>query len=133
MTNDRKIAFAQAGVVLATCMFGAALAAPPEPPPEAFAACGAKTTGDKCTVAFRDQAVAGTCTAFAEKLACRPDQPPQGGPGGPGGPHGPPPEARLACAAKTSGDACAMTLPDGTMRSGACRPLPHGEVLACGP
>jgi hypothetical protein len=39
MGTDSRTLAAQAAVVLATCVFGAALAAPPEPPPKAFTAC----------------------------------------------------------------------------------------------
>jgi hypothetical protein len=88
MQINSKTLAAQACVVLATCLFGAALAAPPEPPPKAFAACASKVSGDKCTVQFHEHEMTGTCAAFSENLACRPDHPQPGGHGGAGGPHG---------------------------------------------
>lgn len=60
---------------------------PHGPPPEAFAACTDKKTGDSCTVTLRDRTLSGTCTATPDdRVACRPDHmppPPDGrGPGG---------------------------------------------------
>lgn len=132
MPKSFKTLAAQLGVVLATCLAGASLAAPPEPPPEAYTACTSKAAGDTCSVTFHEHAMTGTCSAFAEKLACKPDR----GPGDHhGGPHGPPPEAAAACTSKAAGAACSMTFPDGTMHSGACRagPGPGDTTLACAP
>jgi len=66
-----------------------ALAEPPPLPPEAFAACSSKASGDTCSVSFRGQTLEGTCAAHPtdSKLFCRlhrPPPPPDGqGPRGP--------------------------------------------------
>jgi hypothetical protein len=87
MPENPKLLAAQLGVVLATCIASAALAVPSGPPPQAFAACAAKAQGDKCTVQRHQHQRDGTCAAFGEKLACKPDH-------RPGGPPGPPPETQ---------------------------------------
>lgn len=75
------------------------------PPPEAFTACEGKAAGDACTVTHDDQTLTGTCVAPPAdapdaRIACRPDNMPEGGrphgdgdgdgdgKGGPGAGHG---------------------------------------------
>jgi hypothetical protein len=61
-----------------------------------------------------------------------PPKPPEGqGKGQDGGHHGPPPEALTACKSLSSGAACTMTTPQGSM-SGTCG-APEGKPLACRP
>jgi hypothetical protein len=132
MPKNVKTLAAQLGVVFATCIAGAALAAPPEPrepPPEAYTACTSKAAGDTCSVTFHEHTMAGTCAAFNDKLACKPAH----GPGDHHGPHGPPPEAKAACTSKAAGAACSVTFPDGQMKSGSCRAGPDDTTLACAP
>lgn len=124
MPKMSKTLAPQLGVALATALAGAAFAAPPEPPPEAYTACTSKAAGATCSVTFHEHTMSGTCSVIADKLACKPDHPP-GGPGG-HGPHGPPPEAKAACTSKAAGTACSVTFPDGTMHSGACRTPAQG-------
>jgi hypothetical protein len=129
MPKMSKTLALQLGVAVATALASAALAAPPQPPPEAYTACASKAAGDTCSATFHEHAMSGTCAAFDEKLACKPDHPPRGGP------HGPPPEAMEACTSKAAGAACSVTFPDGTLHSGACRtgPGPGDTALACAP
>lgn len=53
---------------------------PPSPPAEAYTACESKSSGDACTVQFRDRTIEGTCTAHPsdQRLVCRPNGPPPG-------------------------------------------------------
>jgi hypothetical protein len=97
------------------------------PPPEAYAACAAATTGQACSVKTPQGAVEGACWAVDEKsLACRPKNGPP-----PGGPGAPPPESLAACAALVAGQACSVASPGGTLQ-GACF-APEGKPLACRP
>jgi hypothetical protein len=133
MPKMSKTLALQLGAAFATALASAAMAAPPQPPPEAYTACTSKAAGDTCSVTFHEHTMSGTCSAIEEKLACKPDHPPPHG--GAGGPHGPPPEAKAACTSKAAGAACSVTFPDGTMHSGACRTGPGGDdtTLACAP
>ena len=56
--------------------------APPEPPPEALAACKSLASGKECSVKTPDgTTIAGTCFAPKGKpLACKPKDPPKGAP-----------------------------------------------------
>jgi hypothetical protein len=120
MPKMSKTLALQLGVAFATALAGAAFAAPPQPPPEAYTACTSKAAGDTCSVIFHEHTMSGTCSAIEEKLACKPDHPP--------------PEAKAACTSKAAGAACSVTFPDGTMHSGACRTGPGDDTtLACGP
>jgi hypothetical protein len=71
MVTDSRTLAAQVAVVLATCVFGAALAAPPVPPPKAFTACASKASGDTCSASFHEREMTGTCVAFSYKPVLR--------------------------------------------------------------
>jgi hypothetical protein len=55
---------------------------PHGPPAAAFDACAGRSSGDSCTVTFRDQTIVGTCKTIAQddRLICVPDQAPPGPP-----------------------------------------------------
>lgn len=115
-------------LICATSLAAAAQGGGPRtPPPEAFTACEAKKAADACSVALRDRAISGVCTAdAASKLFCRPERPPHGEH------RGPPPEAFAACAGKADSAACTVTTPDGSARGGTCKTGPDDKV-ACAP
>jgi len=49
------------------------------PPPEAYAACEGKSTGDKASYESpRGDTVSGTCVEHGDRLVLRPDNPPGG-------------------------------------------------------
>jgi hypothetical protein len=55
---------------------------PRQPPAAAFDACSGKSSGDTCSVTFRDRTITGTCKTIPQedRLICWPDQPPPGPP-----------------------------------------------------
>lgn len=55
---------------------------PPQPPPQAFAACDGKSSGAACSVKFGERSIEGTCTSHPseQRLFCMPSGPPPGRP-----------------------------------------------------
>ena len=100
----------------------------PRPPIASIDACASSAAGDACAFDVDGHHVTGTCRRGPDDqgpLACAPDHPPP--------PPKPPQEALDACVGLAAGDACAVTLPDGTTLDGACRTPPDGSALVCAP
>ena len=116
------------GVVYAGVAYGQAGDRPPRrgPPPEAYEACADASEGDSCAVQTpRGDTMEGTCVADrrdADRLVCRPDQPP-----------GPPPEAFESCADADEGDRCTMQTPNGDTLEGTCAAGRDDDGLHCRP
>ena len=108
------------------------------PPPEAYAACEGKESGDQAEFASpRGDTVTGTCEQQGDRLVLRPDRSSRkndrrkgsrSGNGG-GGHQGPPPEAYAACEGKESGDQADFTSPHGDTVTGTCEQEGNRLVL----
>lgn len=89
------------------------------PPPEAFAACEGKAVGDAAQfVAPNGETVTGTCEPADDRLALRPDHPPERSRGRR---HSPPPEAYAACEGKSAGDTAQFSGRHGETVTGTCQ------------
>jgi hypothetical protein len=89
------------------------------PPPEAYAACQNKKSGDNASfVNPRGETITGTCLMDGNQLVLRPDRG-QGNQSG-GRNQGPPPEAYKACEGKSAGSVSQFVNPRGETITGTC-------------
>jgi hypothetical protein len=97
------------------------------PPPEAYAACQNKKSGDNASfVNPRGETITGTCLMDGNQLVLRPDRG-QGNQSG-GRNQGPPPEAYKACEGKSAGSVSQFVNPRGETITGTCE-AEHGRIV----